>query len=899
MKKKLTTLSLLAAGFAFAFANIAGTPVGAAATDEEIEWPEFGYYDPATGFVQSSNSYGFKRLDDRRTAITSNSAWGSRCYFGYSFSIESFEVEVDLSYFSTGGVAGVGFGNRGVYVSESGIGLWADFLKSSSAEGYYIVTLGRGSDSTSRGEDALAHNYSLPEWTADNLATSGSYQGRGVYTDDDTLTFGWVVNGDEVEVYVNDQSVTFEKDYLFKYMTGDEFYFMYAGGVSQTTRKTEYTVINHLGDAEALAYYDEDTGAYYEAKKAVDAFVAATAETTEFDDIDEFVTLYTQKDTVGVCFNNLLYDFDEVYLRETFDPALETLLANGLAQFGDSLYVSLLDYYVTYLEDVTDGGLETEEELFALMAQIDTVMEILEALENATLTEAEENEARALIERYAAINQDINALADALYTDLVQNVIDLMTNAKTVDEVYQAEVAYLTLSTTFDSYVSESVLDNMTASLASAREAFLAKYSGDAVAEINGWRNGSTSQNRVIEEDDGIGLVAWTGISAGTQDGGGLLYTREALDVIDFSMTYEVTQLTTKYAISFMADPTFFSSATDASVAEHTGLTFLITSLSEETASVQPYLIDSECMTFYDGDLGGGSITIPKTGEITLEFKIVQIEEDGAINNYFQFSFNGITSGSYPIKAMDLLNAFPNGTGYVGIGSQGNDDQTTPVALKIKEVNGKSVVDAESLKADASIYTPLFGQDAYTYQAESGNNLTIGVDPRLQTDASFALDGETLTATDDYLYTNNSTLTLRASFLYDVEVGEHTLTMTTAMGTGSTTLIVEAADTGEDEDDDPITGDEEPDTGTDEEDPDDEEPVTTDEPGSSSEEPTTTEDTTTTDTEGEVEPDTGTEDTADEGGLGTGAIIGIAIGAIVVLAVIAGLVVVLVRKKKA
>ncbi len=893
MKKKLTTLSLLAAGFAFAFASIAGTPVGTYADrDESIDWPALADIDDAQGFAYSSGSYGFKRIDDRRTAITSSAGWGGRCYFDYSFtSFESFEVQLDLSGLTSGVAAGIGFGQRNNYQSEAGCGLWADILKSSA--GYYVVTLNRGDSDTHEGY--MDHNLSLEQWTADNYLNQGGYIGRQVYPENDIITFGCETDGDEVRVYVEDQSVTFDYDFIFQYFD-EEYYFMYAGGISGSS--TNYTVVNYLGDAEALAYYDEETGAYYEAKNAVDEFVAAAADAT-FEDVDDFIAVYTQKDEVGICFNNLIYDFDEVYLRRTFDPALETLLANGLAQFGDSLYVSLLDYYVTYLEEVTDGGLETEDELFALMAQIDTVTEILEALDNATLTYEEETEAMALIERYRDINQDITTLADALYTDLVQNVIDLMNSAATVDEVYQAEVAYLTLSTTFDSYVSESVLANMTESLASAREAFLAKYSGDAVAEINGWRNGSTSQNRVIQEDDGIGLVAWTGISAGTQDGGGLLYTREALDVIDFTMSYEVTQLTTKYAISFMADATFFSSADDASVAEHTGLVFLVTALNATTATVQAYLINDSATSFYDGDdVFSGEFSIPKTGEITLTMKLVQIEEDGAINNYFTFDFNGNSYAAPSVKAMDLLNAFPNGTGYVGIGSQGNDDQATPVALKIKEVNGKSVVTSDSLKADASIYNPVFAQDSYTYLAESGNNLTIGVDPRLQTEASFALDGETMTATDDYLYTNNSTLTLRASFLNDVEVGEHTLTMTTAMGTGSTTIIVEAADTGEDEDDDPITGDEEPDTGTSEEDPEDEEPVTTDEPGSS-EEPTTTEDTTTTDTEGEVETDTGTEDTADEGGLGTGAIIGIAIGAIVVLAVIAGLVVVIVRKKKA
>ena len=82
--------------------------------------------------------------------------------------------------------------------------------------------------------------------------------------------------------------------------------------------------------------------------------------------------------------------------------------------------------------------------------------------------------------------------------------------------------------------MDETALATLEANLATARNAFVEKYA--TVSSDSGFVSGDDI--RVVETEDTIGFTSWGSVATESEKGSGLLYTREALDVIDFSIDY-------------------------------------------------------------------------------------------------------------------------------------------------------------------------------------------------------------------------------------------------------------------------------------------------------------------------------------------------------------------------
>ena len=786
MKKSFVILPVLLGAFALISGRVT-TPAGGEPNvigepalpsnlaGENIEWPAVGTVDETSSMrsIWNSASFGFKRLDDTRVAVTGTSGWGMRCDYGpKTFGLDRFEVSIDMTDFTRGDCIGLSFGPQGIYHGEAAQGLAMDIVKYSFEERPhdYMICLNTGA------AGGYEHNGNIEGWGEDNETWLDSYSGVVVTAEDNVLDIGWTVTGDTAEVYVNDFKATFPVDVIFANLS-DEFCVNFCSGYQAGER---HFIVNHCMDGDDMAYYAEG-GAYLTAKDAVNEF-AESVDGIVLDTIDDFIEAYGLTEGIDL---SSLYGYDEAYLRLTYDPAIQGLQEAAVAKFGNTTYVELFRYYVNQLSDLADN-LAEEADLLAALSKVDMVNNIKSTIETLTLTTEEQqaiDEIDAIFtEDYASVQEE----AGSRYSEIVDGVISAMGQAATLEEVRAAEIAFNTISTTFRGYMDPEALATLEEQLTAARETFLAKFG--AISEDSGFKSGDSV--RVVEGTDNIGLTAWGTVATGTDVGSGLLYTREALDVIDLSLDYTIEHFG-QYAISIMANPTFFSAADDSSIQNFKGFVFLVREVNDTQASVEPYLIDGTCNRFFDGKLSETQLIIDKEGTINFDLSLRQVNTSGIVENYLEFSFNGVKYETPLVREFDVLGAFTEGKGYLGIGSQ-NGVAANPLTITIDSVNGNSPL-ADSLLNKEISYAPEATEDSFDYTLGGTNNLVIGIDPKLQTGLKFYMDGTQLTANEHYTYQRNTTLTLKASYLNTLSEGAHTLKIESAKGSSEVTINIASA----------------------------------------------------------------------------------------------------------
>lgn len=850
MNKKFTNLLVLLGGIALttsgasdvatlhsyegdvAVKNLAG---------ETIEWPAVGTTDPAScmSSIWNGSAFGFKRLDDRRVAVTGTSGWGYRCDYGATrFNRDRFEVSLDLTDFTRGDCLGLSFGAQGIYNGEAGQLLCIDIVKYSFDDrNDYMICLNTGCASGNN------HNDNIDGWSDGSETWLDSYAGAVVSAPDHVLTIGWTIEGENVEVYANDYSVTFPVDELFVNLTGD-FCVNFCSGYQAGER---HFIVNYCVDGDDMEYYDEVNGTYYKVKQQVTNFVE-TCESAVLNNVEDFINIYSLTEDVEL---DTLYSHDEVYLRRSYDPALNKLQEDAVTSFGNSTYIELLRYYVNQLHTLT-SNLDDEATLLEAVSKVDMINRIKETIDTLSLSSEEESEINTILTTFDADNASVQEAASSIYSDIVNNVITLMNAAQTLEEVRSAEVAYNTISTTFRNYMPAEELEVLEGQLQTARDAFVAKFG--SVSEESGFVSGD--RIRVVEGEENIGFTAWGSSSTGGELASGLLYKREKLDVIDLTVNYTVEHFG-EYVINIMANPTFFSAADDPSIQNYKGFVFIVRDMNGTQASVQPYLIDGTCNRFFDGQLSQTDLIIPREGDIEFKMSVEQVNTSGIIENYLVFSFNGIKYETPLVREFEVLGALEDGKGYFGIGSQ-NGVTENPLAITLNKINNNNVT-ADSLVNENIQYSPVIYGEDLTHTIGETNNLVIGIDPRLETGLKFYMDGELLTSGDHYTYQRNTTLTLKATYLNTLTAGEHTLKIESNKGITEVKITIQNADVGGgDETSTPTTG-----------------------PGTSISTPDTTPDNPTTPEENNV-----------------GVIVGATIGGIVAAAIIALGVVYLVKKRK-
>lgn len=750
---------------------------------EGFEWPAPGTTDPSTLFEArwQGSSYGFKRIGDTEVAVTGQSQWGMRCDYGPNkFTRDEFEISLDLSAFPAADCISIILGaDYCTYMTEGAAQLCMEILKSPIAETPhdYMITLNR-SGSKNEGHNETTVN----GWVNNEQAPwLDSYQGAIVTAEDDIITLGFNnVTETTADFYVNDYKKSLAVGEVFETLD-KEFYLTIGTGVNTGER---HFVVNHVYGKGDKEYYGP-TGQYQKVKGEIDAFIKKASE-TEIKVIDDFVNIYVESNNIS--FENIK-PHDVTYLKQSLDPVVNTLKETAISKFGNEAFISLYQVTLESLEGL-QNDFDKSETLNEAIAKCKELEQLKITIDGLTLTDEEKANYEKLVGKYNEVLLKVNKACGDFYTNSINSAIKLMDEATTIEQVNAAENAFLNIDTLYASYVDETLRAELEQKLNKSRNTFVEKFTLTE-EEANALGLGKPTESTFVNKTDkGISFSTFGGTSTGSEEGSGLLFKKEALDVADFSVTYNVKNFS-QYAISFMAKPTFWSNADDPSVQEHKGLVFLVRSKNETTASVESYLIDGTANRFFDGQVSLNTFDIPKTGEITLSFKLKTVNQSGIYDNYFEYDFNGNKYESPIIKAFSLLGAFDNAKGYFGIGSQGGSSSER-LSMEITDINGNNPATSKTV-AKTVDYTPKIYEQSYSFELESKNNLIVPVNPMLKIISKVAIDGNELTK-EDYSYTRNSTLTLKASVLNKLSKGEHTLSITTDGGKAETKLTITGKD---------------------------------------------------------------------------------------------------------
>lgn len=746
---------------------------------QNIEWPAQGTQDASTPFEARWHAaqYGFKRIGDTSVAITGLSGWGFRCDYGpNTFTRDEFEISLDLSEIPAGDVVTVLLGSDYcTYMTEGQAQLCMEILKSPISETPhdYLITLNRS------GSKNEGHNETtLPEWINNEQSPwLDSYTGAIITAENDNLTLGFNnVTETTADFYVNDYKKSLEVSKVFETL-GKEFYLTLGTGVGAGER---HFIVNHIYGFGDKTYYGND-GKYQKVKAEVQKFIKKAQE-TKIDTIDDFVTIYSEGN--GISFEGLKAH-DVVYLKQDLDSSINSLKEVAISKFGNDAFLSLYGVTLDTLESL-QANFNNKDTLNEAIAKCKELEQLKNAIDGLTLTEEQSTKITTLVERYTTILAKVNKSCGDFYTNSITNAIKLMDEANNIGDANEAEKAFINIDSQYASYVDENLKKELEEKLNVSRTNFINKYTLSKEEAVSLGLSVPTDTTYVLKTDKGISYSAYGGTSTGSEEGNGLLFTKEAIDVADFSLTYDIKQFS-QYAISIMDKPSFWSNADDPSIQNHKGLVFLVRNKNETTASVETYLIDGTANRFFDGQVSLNSFDIPKTGEIKLSFKIKTIEQSGIYDNYFEYDFNGKKYESPIIKAFSLLGAFENGKGYLGIGSQGGTNSER-LAMDILDINGNNPATSSTISKKVD-YSPIILNNQYTFELESTKNLIVPVNPMLKSITKIMIDSNVLTK-DDYSYTRNSTLTLKAKTLNKLAAGEHVLSVTTSGGTAKIKLII-------------------------------------------------------------------------------------------------------------
>ncbi len=762
MKKKLI-LTLAALSCLSLGASVIGNPTMpsmrrarmAETQDADFTWPALGTTDPASPMTSQwqSGSYGFKRINDRATAVAASSGWGLRCDYGQkTFIKDGFEVSVNMLNYATGDVLGITCSRaKGAYVSEATCNLNMDIVRNSitGRSHEYMVTLNRAA---SKNE---AHNVSIEGWSNGDDFWLDSYKGVVVTAEDDVITIKFKsVSDTKVKICVNEVEIELDKSLVFETLE-DNFYLGFNTGFNAGDHNF---IVNYAVDSRDAAYYDETNGTYYAVKNKINAFIKEAKEAT-LENINEFVTLFNK--SLSISFDGL-YEWDKNYLQPGFSTAVIDLKNRAIEQYGNNAFIQLFKGYADKLHENIDR-LDEEAALKEAMKASDDAKDMIATIESLTLTEEEQATYNAALAQY---NQDVNKMnekAKELYVAAINAVVDKMAKAASAQDVADANVAYASLGTTYRAFVDETTLAELDTKLETARAEFLTKFKAntDDKLTVNG-------TSYLVNGENDLGLV--------TSDKG-IIFNKEQYDVADFSFTYNM-QSKGAYYISLMDNAEFFSEADDPSVADHKGLIFLIRPKSDTEAYVETYMIDGTCSRFFDGQVSKVSFDIPLNGEITFSMKIVTNETSGIYDNYLVYSFNDKSYAQPVIKAQSLLGAFEDKMGYLSIGAL-NADMSNPLITTIKNINGVTM-EKDSYKK-AVDYTPKSSVTSFDFKKGTTSNKVLPINPMLSTIKEVSVDGNKLTSSD-YSYTRNSTLTIKATYLNTLSAGTHKLRVETENG---------------------------------------------------------------------------------------------------------------------
>ena len=247
------------------------------------------------------------------------------------------------------------------------------------------------------------------------------------------------------------------------------------------------------------------------------------------------------------------------------------------------------------------------------------------------------------IARFDAL-KDRATVATALVATNIKNLVvaqvdafaDAVLDLATIDLVNAALVVRSAISTNLITLLEEADQTTVNASFLASDAALQ-----DATQELEGWILGNNTY--VVAEEETVGA---TFLGSGLNDGNGLFYSDEKLDVRNFTMVLDIQSLTSTtggwLSFGIMEKTEVFSTAEDSTVQENKGLFFLFIPEGISGARVEIYQMSLYSNRFFDAikqEVLHIDLTVDVVISITTEMRTVA----GVTEEYMVISIGGDT----------------------------------------------------------------------------------------------------------------------------------------------------------------------------------------------------------------------------------------------------------------
>lgn len=759
--KKIFTLLLMAViviGFTAAPSFASVLPENPPVVGEESTTTDFySHWQPA--------SFGASRVGDQGVVMAMTSGFGLRAGFRTAFNATDFEMQVDLSYMDPGTALITFFGPQGSYIGGNGAYLSIEFLKHTTEANKFLVAVQVGS---------AAHHVSLPEFVPEGQDPweDPAWTGYHVIAPDQVFTVSIEEVGSDVNVVINGQTFTVASSTFYQDFA-DKTSAYYLVGALNLDGSIQTATMNYIVDDVRRTYYETD-GVYDTFKSNLEAL-----ETALLEDLSVIANVQAAQ----AINNNLdiatLYSYDQAYYQARYDAATATLDAAILTLGGDIV----LDELETAIVSLETKVLEITNQATANTANTQLGVASTKADEvdssefspeqNQRLSDLEARIAQAELDLLDAVRGVLNGQLNG-FTTATATLTNISEINAAIDAKEAVNMGLLSLLPEDEHSDLEAIYDQAELALSNAS------------STLAGWT--VNDDTYVIVNED---VIEATFMGEGLGDNGnGIFYSLETLDVRNFKMTLSVESITNAAGgwISFgiMENPEIFSTTDDASVQDNKGLFFLIIPEANNRARIEIYLLSLYSNRFFDAQRTD-TLSVDLTQDLDIVFSTVMQTVSGVSEEYMSISIGGQMMDSDIPTTRSMLTALIDNTGYLYIaGSGGNASSKNTV--KISMINDE-LPTAESLVVAYSPEPYLVTTDI-EFDKETTTNKTIEFYSR-GLDIVVKVDGTVLDAAN-YTYASN-VLTLNAAYLDTLESGDYTVTVETDGGTASVALTVNAA----------------------------------------------------------------------------------------------------------
>lgn len=743
-------------------------------------FPDLGSVDTSANYYQKwqPEAYGVKRVGDRDFLIHGKEEWGYRGTTYNTFDADTFRFSVDLSALPGNVAAFVLLSpNACDFVGGGGGGsciLSMDMVKSPSDSSNFIVTLTAGGD----------HNVSVAGYGDGAWPVDGAYSGASITAADGVIAVSFQNNGASTTVAVNDKTYTVDSSVLYAKLGTSAHTGMYASLGQFNGNGYGDIRVNYWGDATEDAYYSA-TGLYGVAKKGI-----SDLQTAVDGGLDTLDKLQAAKTIRGGITLTGLHSFDVTYLKPKLD-VLDTALANAATALGGEAVLADYEDELAKLTNL-DANLVDKASIDAALAQVEVVNVKKEAASvqtmSATYTTDQAAKLTSLNSAFDAEIVKIKAAIKAFYAIQVTAYSEAAKALVTAEDINAAKVLRSAIPTEYNSYLSDDDLSAMNTLIAGADG--LVDALGHAA--IDGWTIGAGAY--VVKDGDkmGIDLTASTGTTG--QDylqSSGVYYGKERLSAANFSFTIERKLWSTKgsswFSFGIMEKSEIFNSTDNTDCQNNKGVFFLVTSIGNQKLKAELYTMSLTCNRFFDA-VQSVTAEIPLSGDLTVSFAEIKKEISGVTDTYWVPSFNGVPLDGNNIKATKLKSCLgTDKSGYFYMAST-DVDPKNPYVYNLVDVNGHKPFDATLVNGSA--VAPTSSDAALGYDLSKGGDLIVNLDSQGQALTEVKL-GETILTSADYTYDAAAKkLTIKASTLAKLAVGNVTLKVSTAGGSVSVAISV-------------------------------------------------------------------------------------------------------------